>query len=136
MEVITLTLGGEQYAIESRFAFEVFHLNEFSRVPGARGALFGVTVWRGDLLTLLDIRPALGIPGTALHDLTRVIVLGDSGPAFGMLADRVHEMRTIADADIQSPTERSAESGRAYIQGITQDAIIVLDAAQLLTLHA
>jgi purine-binding chemotaxis protein CheW len=135
MEVITFTLGGEQYAIESRFALEVFRLSEFARLPGADGMIFGVTVWRGDLLTILDIRHALGLRTTALHDLTRVIVLGELRADFGVLADRVHEMRTIEHDDIESLPEGAGTGSRAYARGITNDAIIVLDAERLLTLH-
>lgn len=139
VEAITFTLGGEHYAIESRYTFEVFRLSEFARLPSANGMLFGVAVWRGDLLTILDVRYALGLRTTALHDLTRVIVLGETHAAFGILADRVHEMRTIEDQDIEPMPPGIADgnngAGRAYVRGITKDAIIVLDAVKLLTLH-
>jgi len=135
MEVITLTLGSERYAIESRFTFEIFALSEFSRVPGARGTLFGLTVWRGGLLTLLDVRTSLGIPATALHDLTRVIVLGDSKPEFGMLADRVHDLRTLDVTELEHFADERATSRRPFVQGVTSDATIVLNGPQLLTLH-
>jgi len=138
-EAITFTLGGEQYAIESRYTFEVFRLSDFTRLPSGNGMLFGVVVWRGDLLTILDVRHALGLRTSALHDLTRVIVLGESHAAFGILADRVHEMRTLHDDDIEPMPPGGAEGvaglGRAYARGMTKDAVIVLDAAKLLTLH-
>lgn len=130
MECITFTLGGETYALESRHVYEVFRLATFSRLPSRTPFAFGVTVWRGTLLTILDIRSSLGLSASALSDLSRVIVVGADRPEFGILADRVHELVTVDSAALDPAP------GRAYVSGLTPDAVSVLDAAALLHLHA
>jgi purine-binding chemotaxis protein CheW len=135
LEAVTFALANERYAIESRYVFEVFRLEDLSPLPGAEPPVFGVTAWRGELLTILDLRGALGLSVTALHDLSRVIVLGEERPAFGILADAVHELVTLPAAQVREPPEGVAAK-REYLRGVTADAVLVLDAEQLLRIHA
>lgn len=134
IEVITFALGNETYALESRYLQGVFQLQELSLIGGAP-PIFGVTVWRGELLTILDLRRLLGVPAAALSDLSRVLVLGEARAAFGILADDVVELVTLPVATIGPPAEGVAAE-RRYLRGITGEAVLVLDAAKLLQLHS
>lgn len=131
VELITFALAREMYAIESRFVLEVFRLRELSPLPGAEPPVFGVTARRGELLTILDLRGPLGLPVTGLNDLGWVIALGEEGAAFGVLADGVQEIITLAAADVRPPPEGVAAK-REYLRGITNKAVLVLEARRLL----
>ncbi|MBI1722856.1 MAG: purine-binding chemotaxis protein CheW [Gemmatimonadetes bacterium] len=134
IEVITFALANEVYAIESRFVIEVFRLTDLSPLPGAKPPVFGVTGWRGELLTILDLRPVLGLSVGALDDLGRVIVLGEERPAFGVLADAVRELVTLQESALRD-TPESVAASREYLRGVTADAVLVLDAEKLLRAH-
>jgi purine-binding chemotaxis protein CheW len=131
LEVITFTLANETYAVESMLVVAVFRLTDLSLLPGAKPPVCGVTAWRGDLLTILDLRPLLGLSSTALNDLSRVIVLGEERPAFGVLADAVLELVVLPASEVREPSEGTA-AGREYLRGITGGAVQVLDARTLL----
>src|SRR4051812_44295095 len=75
--VVHFTLGGEHLVIEAKWLLGVTKVTTLAALPGAEAPVRGVTVWRGDLLTVLDIRPVLGISTAVLSDLTRVLVLGE-----------------------------------------------------------
>jgi len=122
------------YAVESRYVAAVFHLVDLSLLPGAEPPVFGVTAWRGGLLTILDLRRVLGLSVTALNDLSRVIVLGEERPAFGILADAARELVTLPAAEVRDPPNGIAAK-REYLRGLTADAVLVLDATKLLQLH-
>ena len=134
LETVTFALANERYAIESRYVFEVFRLEELSPLPGAKPPVFGVTAWRGELLTILDLRTVLGLPVTALNDLSRVLVLGADRPAFGILADAVQDLVTLPASEVRQPPEGIAAK-REYLRGITGDTVLVLEANKLLQLH-
>lgn len=134
LEVVTFALANETYAVESRYVLAVFRLTDLSPLPGAEPPVFGVTVWRGELLTILDLRAALGLSVTALNDLSRVIVLGEERPAFGILADAARELVTLPASDVREPPEGVAAK-REYLRGVTPDAMLVLEATKLLQLH-
>ena len=130
-EFVTFSLAGETWAIESRYALEVFRLANLARLPGAEPPVFGITTWRGALLTILDLRLVLGLSAASLDDLGRVIVLGKEAPAFGILADQVHGLVAVRASEMREPPEGVAVQ-RDYVQGVTGDAMIVLAAEQLL----
>ena len=131
-EVVTFRLGAETCAIDASIVISVFRLSRFARLPGATAPLHAVTMWRGEVLTLLDLRTLLGISTTALTDLGRVIVVGSNKPAFGFLADSVTEIRALARGDVCASDAESAN--RSIVSGITPDAVLVLDSGRVLDL--
>lgn len=134
VSVITFGLANETYAVEARYVLQVFRLTGLAPLPGAQTMVSGVTSWRGGLLTVLDLRPALGVSVAALSDLSRVIVMGDQRLAFGILADAVLDLVTVPRAAIRTPPAGVAAS-RDLLRGVTGDAVLVLDAEALLRLH-
>lgn len=135
IEVVTFALATERYAIESRYVVEVFRLADLALLPGSDAPALGVAAWRGGLLTVLDLRPLLGIPVAALSDLGRVVVLGEAGATFGFLADAVLEVAHLRRSEVCEPAEGVAVK-RDFVRGVTGEALIMLDAGKLLRIHS
>src|SRR5687768_14835060 len=74
-ELVVFELAREVYGIETRFVQSVFRLGELALLHGASAPLYGLTAWRGRLLSILDLRLVLGLTVRGLSDLSRVIVL-------------------------------------------------------------
>lgn len=130
---VTFTLARERYMVESRYVHAAFRLRQLVRIPGATLPVVAVTRWRGDVLTLIDIRSLVGAPTGALDDLAVVIILGGDRPEFGLLADALEEPMRIAPEDVLPlQSRRSAEGDREVVRGVTRDARLVLDAPALL----
>ncbi|MDB4916652.1 MAG: CheW protein [Gemmatimonadetes bacterium] len=130
--VVHFTLGGEQLIIGARWLLGVSKLVSLSSLPGAEPPIRGVTVWRGDLLTVLDIRTVLGISTAALSDMTRVLVLGERRARFGLLVDTVGDCVGMSAQDILPAPAGSL--AREYLLGMTAGAGLVLDGRRLLQL--
>jgi purine-binding chemotaxis protein CheW len=128
---VVFQLGGEEYAIDARVVLQVIVLRDMTPLPGARAPLFGVTHWRGDVLTILDLRELLGVRPRGVTDLSRVVVVGGQAAPFGILADAAREFLDIAESAIHDlpPDERAR---RALVRGITQDAVLIMDTDGLL----
>lgn len=135
LDLVSFTLAGETYAIESRFVVQVFRLEELAPLPGAESPVYGVTTWRGDLLTILDLRPMLGLPVSSLNDLSRVMVLGGARPEFGILADAVAELLSVPLSELVAVSEKQGRRAD-LVRGITTQAVLVLDGSALLSLAA
>ncbi len=132
LEVATFTLANETYAIETRHVRAVVRVSDVTPLPGAPSFLVGVLNLRGDILALLDLRTFFGVGATAPTDLARVFVLGGDRAEFGLLADTALEVRTLRTDEILDPPPSVAGVGRAYLKGVTKEALIVLDGAALL----
>ncbi len=132
VEMLTFSLGRERYAVETRFVFAVVQLSDLVPLPGARAPVVGLTRWRGDVLTVLDLRSIVGgIPG-ALDDLGRVIVMGRTAPDFGVLADIVEDIIMIDPSQLHTPPADRKVEAISLLRGVTSDAIHVLDALALI----
>lgn len=132
-QVVTFRLGSEMCALNAALVVNVFRLTSLALLPGAPAPVHGVTMWRGEVLTLLDLRGLLGISTAALTDLGRVIVVGRSRAAFGFLADSVHGVRAINRDEVHSLSGQ-AGGDRRLVTGITSDALLVLDGEEILGL--
>jgi purine-binding chemotaxis protein CheW len=131
VELLTFGLADEVCALESRYVVEVHRLTDLALLPGAQPPVLGVTAWRGGLLTILDLRPLLGVAAGALNDLGRVIVLGETQPAFGILADAVLDLVCVGVSDIVAPPDGVAVR-REFLRGVTGEVVLVLDGQRLL----
>ena len=133
IDVLVFELAGERYGIESRHVQAVFVLRDRAPLPGAEPPIHGVTAWRGDLLTLLELRATLGLTVSALNDLARVVVVGAGRSTFGILTDAVHQIVAV-DLAALHPLPQGAGKNRPFLKGVTGDALLVLDPQQLLRL--
>lgn len=129
---VVFSLAREQYVVPSAQVLAVFRLPALVRLPGAHPPVVGLTAWRGDVLTLLDVRSLVGAPPSALDDLALVVVLGDDTPEFGLLADRVLDAVHLAPADLLPLAGRTGAAVDPVLRGVTRDGQLVLDADALL----
>ncbi|HKI18776.1 MAG TPA: chemotaxis protein CheW [Isosphaeraceae bacterium] len=125
LEVVTFTLSGERYAIETRYVREIVPLADFTPVPRSPAFLFGVINLRGEVLAVFDLRPVFGLTQGTISDLFRVIVLGNDCPEFGVLAETVHEVTAFpTNALYDLP---AAGNHHAYLRGVTAEMLALVD---------
>jgi purine-binding chemotaxis protein CheW len=127
-------LGDERYALFASRVLEVTALRDLMPLPGAPPPWFGVTQWRGDVLTILDLRSTLGVAIRGLTDLRRVIVVDAGRRRFGILADHT---RDVIEVDVGRLRPYGSERGTAagLVAGITDDAVLLIDADALVGLY-
>lgn len=127
VDLTLFALGKERYAIETRFVREVVRFADYTPVPGTPEFIVGVTNLRGVVLAVVDLRRFFNVPQQGLTDLSRVIVVGRERIEFGILADEAHGQIDLAADDILAPLGDVSGIGRAYLRGVTEEALIVLD---------
>jgi purine-binding chemotaxis protein CheW len=130
--VAAFRLGGDRYALETRFVLEVARLTTFTPLPGAPPFVKGITHLRGEVLALVDLRPLLGVAEEGLRDLTRVLVLGEDRPEMAVLSDSVEEVLEIRLKDLGVPPGARAGVAHTHLRGVRADGLMVLDGAALL----
>ena len=90
--------------------------------------------WRGRVLTVLDVAHSRRAP-LKMTDTTRILVLGRHQACFGIVADDVEDVEGLNSQDIL-PVEDVSTARSAFVLGSTADALVVLDAAALITRFA
>jgi chemotaxis signal transduction protein len=132
LEVVTFRRSDYRYAIESRFLVEVSVCGPLTRLPGAHAALLGITNLRGDLLPVFDLS-ALGEEGSQEQSLvSRLVVLGERSPDFGILVDEVDDVTRLSITSLSDPLAMGALPHPEFIRGIDDTGRVLLDGEAIL----
>jgi purine-binding chemotaxis protein CheW len=130
--VVEFSLAQERYGIESTLIREVYPLKEFTPLPGTPPFILGLMNVRGQILSITDIRKFFDLPEKGLTNLNRIIILKNHHREFGILADDIVGMRTIAPGDLQTSLPTLTGIRAEYLKGITPDRMVVLEGHKLL----
>lgn len=109
MQLLTFTVAGESYAIESRRVVEVLPLVPARPIPLTPGYVRGVFTYRGSLVPLVDLGRRLGDVDLEERLSTRVIVVeylppGPRRPArLGLVAENVISIVAAERAETSLP---------------------------------
>jgi len=119
MQLLTFSIAGQPYAIESRQVIEVLPLVPARPLPRAPDYLLGIFTYRGRLLPLVDLARRLGVAPPAAKLSTRVIVVevepavagaepgGRPAPIrLGLVAENVVAVRSAEEAEATLPPLR------------------------------
>lgn len=115
---ISFRVGDELYAVELAAVREVIVPPAAVPVPGAGREVVGVINLRGNVVTVLNSRAMLGLPGAPTGPSARVLVLDEGGESVGALVDAVDDIIFVETSALQSPAQsRRADISRLKVQG-------------------
>jgi purine-binding chemotaxis protein CheW len=132
LEIIEFLLAGERYGVATALVREVCPLLELTPVPCTPGYVLGIIDVRGEFISVIDIKRFFDLAEQGLSDLNKVIVLAAGGMAFGILADAIVAVRSIARADLQAPLPTLTAVRGEYLLGVTGEHLALIDAEKLL----
>lgn len=132
IEVVTWRVMTERFALETTYVREITRVRELTAVPRAPAFLAGICNIHGEIVPAFDLRKLLGLGSGGLSDLSYLVVVGDGTPEFGILADSVETVMSLADQAIVTGS-LPATGATACLRGLTQEGLLVLDGAALLS---
>jgi chemotaxis-related protein WspB len=109
MQLLTFTVAGQDYAVESRRVVEVLPLVPARPLPRMPDYMRGIFTYRGGLVPLVDLGLRLADRPPTERLSTRVIVVDLGTPAgcpprrLGLVAENVISIRSAGDADAALP---------------------------------
>ncbi|MEM6661168.1 MAG: chemotaxis protein CheW [Pseudomonadota bacterium] len=106
---VTLELSGVTIGVAVRHVREILDLVEISPLPSAPHNVEGLIDIRGASIPIVDMRHWLGLSHQETGADTRIVVFEIEGQAgrqpIGIFADRVKDVTTIVDTEIEAPPE-------------------------------
>jgi purine-binding chemotaxis protein CheW len=134
IQVLTLSLNGETYAIEARHVREILDPVAVTDVPGAPRELNGLINVRGKVVPLLDLCLKLGMRPSPPSIDTRFVVAEASVAGMptivGLRADRVYEMAELAGDALEDTPQIGMQVRGSFVRCIGKRAgefVVVLD---------
>jgi purine-binding chemotaxis protein CheW len=132
IELLTLSLANERFALETRFVREVAALPSVTPVPGTPSYVRGVANLRGEILAIIDLGRFFGLETQDRTNKTRIVVLGDDRTELAILADEVREVVSLPLDALAGACTAAIPIAEIYLLGVTTDALIALDTVALL----
>ncbi len=132
IEVILFDLGGETYAITTRYIKEIIPLKDYTILPGLPSFILGIVNYRGEVISVVDIRIFLNLPERGIGELNKLIILHDNQMEFGILADQVNEYARLPEAEFRQIQATNKTVMDDFILGVTTGRIILLDAGKII----
>ena len=135
VRMLSFRLSGENYCADVKCVKEVIRISRITNVPNTPEFIAGVINLRGEIISLVDIRPFLGLTAQEVAGEPTVLVMDMKGETMGVLVDRIRETVRIDEESIQ-PT-LSTIKGRlaAYTKGqatLGDDIFAILDLERIL----
>lgn len=145
LEVLTLNLGGQVFALDASHVREILDLTPITEVPTANPFVSGLINVRGQVVPLADLRHKFGMEPTPPTIDTRIVVieidLDGTSTTIGLLADKVYEVTELAPSALEE-TPKIGMTWRhefiRYIGKCDDDFIVVLnvEAVFMSSIHA
>lgn len=128
-----IRLEGELFGLGLNLVREFSHLRDIAPLPCCPPWILGNMNLRGDILTLVDIRPALGMASTGV--LSEVVLVRIGELRLGLPAAEIVDVVHLAPSDISAVPVGSDRTGKAYCKGVATvdgQAVGILDLEKIL----
>ena len=133
LDVVEFLLAHEKYAFELTYIREVYPLKELTPLPGTPPFVLGIINYRGQILSIIDLKKFFDLPERGLTDLNRVIILNSEDMEFGILADEIIGTRSVPMKTIQPSLPTLTGIRAEYLKGVTGDRVVILDGEKILS---
>jgi purine-binding chemotaxis protein CheW len=132
LAVLEFALSEEHYAVAANAVREITRAKTITPVPGTPRHVAGVMPVRGRIVAVLDLATLIDAPAADTGQEAFAVVLQGEDSEFAVLADLVVGLRTLSTAGLQVDVSALVGARRAYLLGVTQDRVAVLDAERML----
>ncbi|MEJ2123563.1 MAG: chemotaxis protein CheW [Alphaproteobacteria bacterium] len=134
LEVLTLSLGGQVFALDAAHVREILDLVPITDVPTANPFVSGLINVRGQVVPLADLRHKFGMEPTPPTIDTRIVVieidLDGIRTTIGLIADKVFEVTELTPSALEETPKIGMTWRHEYIRYIGKcddDFIVVLN---------
>lgn len=120
IEILTFSLGKEEFAFKIFDLYEILRFQRITRVPKMPDYLIGITSLRGKIIPVVNLKQKLGLTQESADMDQRgkiLIIKGPRGPV-GAFVDRVIGVVRIPVQEILPPPSHLTEIELKYIEGV------------------
>jgi purine-binding chemotaxis protein CheW len=135
IEYVTVLLGGQLFGLPISRVQDVFMPERLTRVPLAQPEIAGVLNLRGRIVTAIDMRCRLGLPGRDEKRPPMAVGIECKGESYGLLIDTVGEVLKLDDTS-REPNPVNLDTRLAQISAgvhrLDGQLLVILDVDRVL----
>ncbi|MBF0316564.1 MAG: chemotaxis protein CheW [Nitrospirae bacterium] len=135
LQLVTFTLGSEEYAIDILKVQEINRMTVITMVPNSPQYVEGVINLRGKVIPVINLRKKFGISEIENDTDARIMIVDIKGITMGMVVDSVSEVLRVPATIVEATPPMATDISTEFINGIAKLAdrlIILLDIDKLI----
>ena len=135
-ELLTFTLGSEEYAIDILRVQEIRGYDQVTAIANSPAFIKGVINLRGAIVPIIDLRIKFNLPGVTYDQFTVVIILNVMKRIIGVVVDSVSDVIALAHGAIKPPPEFGSTFNTEYLMGLAtveERMLILVDIERLMS---
>lgn len=139
---VTLGIDREVFAVPVETVLEILDMRPLFRIPEAPAYLAGLIDVRGRGVPVIDLRTKLGLASIEANENTRILVLevplANRRLVLGLIADRVFEVASLPDSELEGAPDIGMTWRSEYIRGVGRRGdsfVVVLDVQRLFSVE-
>jgi purine-binding chemotaxis protein CheW len=106
------------FGVDVREVQEVIRYQEMTRVPQAAGEVAGLINLRGQIVTAIDLRRRLNLPGIPAGRLPMNVVIRTDDAAVSLLVDDIGDVLQVDTATYESAPQTLTGTTRELVLGV------------------
>jgi purine-binding chemotaxis protein CheW len=128
LQLVTFTLGTEEYAVDILKVQEINRMTEIAKVPNAPTYVEGVINLRGRVIPVVNLRDRFGMTAKDRDSQSRIMIMDIQGLTIGLVVDSVSEVLRIPAATVDPTPAMATAMSTEFIIGIAklEDRLIIL----------
>jgi purine-binding chemotaxis protein CheW len=136
---LAFSLGSEDYALDISMIREILKPREITEIPRVPEFLLGIISLRGNIIPIFDLKKRLGLGVATIDQDSRIIVCQEGDRLAGLLIDRITQVTSIQDEEIEPPPAIFSGRDRALLDGVGRvqgNVLILLNIVNVLTIDS
>ncbi len=120
IQYLSFHLGDQEYGIAIGEVREISRVLQITPVPRVPVYVLGVMNLRGKVIPVIDLRLRFELPQQPLTTESCVVVVEGKQGEVGVTVDRVNEVLTLKETDIQVPPVLGSEAFLKFVTGMVK----------------
>lgn len=117
-QLVVFELAGNCYALDIADVHEILRVSDITPLPRMPVYVEGIVNLRGKVVPVLNLRTRLGLNKAPIDQHTRIILVKSVDKLFGLIVDRVLEVNTYTEQEMEGPEAAGLETG--VLRGIVK----------------
>ena len=128
VQLVTFSVGGEEFGLDVFQVHEILRWQEPTAVPRAPAFVEGVLDVRGTLVPVIDLRRRFELAEVRHDDDTRIVLVDFQGERLGLVVDAVTEVLRAPETAVSPPPAFFRGLAAEFLRGIVRlnDRLVVL----------
>ncbi|PIP04921.1 MAG: hypothetical protein COX52_14740 [Syntrophobacterales bacterium CG23_combo_of_CG06-09_8_20_14_all_48_27] len=126
LSLLTFCIEKDWYCVPSSQVKEVTRIPKITPVPGTPDYILGVAHHSGEILSVIDIKPLIGLDKTILTEKSRLLISTIEDEPAGLLIEIVQDIIEITKGKIETYLSGAGSEQKGYLTGRIQIGEVIL----------